>query len=81
MTIHEKLPHTSASRYPPDNPEKEKKLGEFFGKFGPPDVAGKVPAYVKAVKAKNSSLSKFAIVGVRLPYELRAIDRLSSEDH
>ncbi|KAH8169930.1 dienelactone hydrolase family protein [Sarocladium implicatum] len=49
--------------FPPDTNEKKKQLGDFFGKFPPPDIAGKVPDYVKAVKGSNSSLSKFAILG------------------
>ncbi|KAG6010439.1 hypothetical protein E4U21_006438 [Claviceps maximensis] len=49
--------------YPPDTPEKEEKLGAFFGKFPPPEVAGKVPSYVQAVKDKFSSVTKFGIVG------------------
>ena len=52
------------TRYPPDTPEKQKKLGAFFGKFPPPTTAGNVPAYVKAVKEKNPSLTKFGILGV-----------------
>lgn len=49
--------------YPPDNEEKKKKLGAFFGKFPPPNVAAKVPSYVQAVKEKNSTLTKFGILG------------------
>ncbi|KHN94275.1 Dienelactone hydrolase family [Metarhizium album ARSEF 1941] len=49
--------------YPPDTPEKEEKLGAFFGKFPPPATAAAVPAYVQAVKRQNASLTKFGIVG------------------
>ncbi|KAG6016616.1 hypothetical protein E4U43_003440 [Claviceps pusilla] len=49
--------------YPPDTAEKKEKLGAFFGKFPPPEVASKVPSYVQAVKDKFSSLTKFGIVG------------------
>ncbi|KAK5991030.1 putative AIM2 family protein C30D10.14 [Cladobotryum mycophilum] len=50
-------------RLPPDNEEKQKKLGEFFGTFPPPKIAGLVPDYVKAVKAKESSIEKLALIG------------------
>ncbi|GAO15047.1 hypothetical protein UVI_02048900 [Ustilaginoidea virens] len=49
--------------YPPDTAEKKEKLGEFFGKFPPPDIAGKIPAYVQAVKDKYPALGKFGILG------------------
>ncbi|KAM4065199.1 dienelactone hydrolase family protein [Hirsutella rhossiliensis] len=50
--------------YPPDNEDKQKKLGEFFGTFPPPKIAGYIPDYVKAVRAKNSSISKLGILGM-----------------
>ncbi|KAF7552696.1 hypothetical protein G7046_g7335 [Stylonectria norvegica] len=49
--------------YPPDNEDKQKKLGNFFGTFPPPKIAGLVPDYVKAVQAGNSSIAKFGILG------------------
>ncbi|KAM0249025.1 hypothetical protein ACHAQJ_009232 [Trichoderma viride] len=49
--------------YPPDTPEKEKALGEFFGTFPPPKIAGYVPEYVDAVKTHSSSISKLAMLG------------------
>lgn len=49
--------------YPPDTKEKEKELGEFFGRFPPPTVAGLLPDYVKAVKEKDASITKFGILG------------------
>ena len=52
-------------RYPPDNDEKKEKLGKFFEKYPPPKIAGHLPGYVKALKEKNSSISKFGILGVR----------------
>ncbi|KAH7175550.1 hypothetical protein EDB81DRAFT_874394 [Dactylonectria macrodidyma] len=54
---------TSSRRYPPDTEEKQKGLGDFFGKFPPPKIAALVPDYVKAVQAKDSSISKFGIIG------------------
>lgn len=49
--------------YPPDNDDKKKQLNDFFGTYPPPKVAGQIPDYVKAVKEKDSSISKFAILG------------------
>ncbi|EHK47408.1 hypothetical protein TRIATDRAFT_298552 [Trichoderma atroviride IMI 206040] len=49
--------------YPPDTPEKQKALGEFFATFPPPKIAGYVPDYVDAVKAHSSSVSKLAMLG------------------
>ncbi|KAK7426505.1 hypothetical protein QQZ08_006963 [Neonectria magnoliae] len=49
--------------YPPNTEQKQKDLGNFFGNFPPPKIAGLVPDYVKAVKAKDSSISKFGILG------------------
>ncbi len=56
--------------YPPDTKEKEKQLGEFFGTYPPPKVAGQVPAYVDAIKAKDSAVTKFGILGVCSPPSL-----------
>jgi hypothetical protein len=50
--------------YPPDNDDKKKQLGDFFGTYPPPKVAGQVPDYVKAVKDQDSSIEKFGIIGV-----------------
>ncbi|KAH7316480.1 Alpha/Beta hydrolase protein [Stachybotrys elegans] len=49
--------------FPPDTDEKKKQLGEFFGTFPPPKVAGQVPDFVTAVKEKNPSIEKFGILG------------------
>lgn len=49
--------------FPPQTDEQQKQLGDFFGTYPPPKIAGLVPDYVKAVKDKNSSLSKFGILG------------------
>lgn len=53
-------------RYPPNTEEKKKNLGNFFGTFPPPKIAGYVPDYVKALKEKNPSVSKYGIIGVSL---------------
>lgn len=52
------------SKFPPDTPEKQKELGEFFGKYSPPSVAAKVPEYLKAVAAKNPQIKSWALLGV-----------------
>ena len=52
--------------YPPDTEDKKKQLGEFFQTYPPPKVAGQVPGFVDAVKAKDSSITKFGILGVRI---------------
>ncbi|RSM15936.1 hypothetical protein CEP52_000571 [Fusarium oligoseptatum] len=49
--------------YPPDTDEKKKNLGEFFGTYPPPKIAGLVPDYVKAVLEQDSSISKTGILG------------------
>lgn len=51
------------SKFPPDTPEKQKELGEFFGKYSPPSVAAKVPEYLKAVAAKNPQIKSWALLG------------------
>lgn len=62
------LKHQMLTRgsYPPDTPEKQKALGEFFATFPPPKIAGYVPEYVDAVKAHSPSVSKLAMLGVSL---------------
>jgi hypothetical protein len=65
--------------YPPDTPEKQKALGEFFATFPPPKIAGYVPDYVDAVKAHSPSVSKLAILGVSSdPHRPNAVLRPSS---
>ncbi|KAF4124772.1 Dienelactone hydrolase [Geosmithia morbida] len=51
------------SSFPPDNEEKQKALGKFFETYPPPKVAGQIPPYVDAIKAKDSSITSFGIVG------------------
>ncbi|KAI1259543.1 alpha/beta-hydrolase [Xylariaceae sp. FL1019] len=51
------------SIFPPDTPEKQKQLGDFFGKNPPPSVASKVPDYFKAVSAKYPEIKEWAILG------------------
>lgn len=54
------------SRFPPDTEEKQKNLGAFFGRFPPPSVAEKVPAYMKAAKEKFPEVKEWAILGVSI---------------
>ncbi|KAK9419424.1 putative Dienelactone hydrolase domain-containing protein [Seiridium unicorne] len=49
--------------FPPDNDEKQKKLGAFFEKHSPPSVAQKVPDYIKAVQSKHPEIKEWAIIG------------------
>jgi dienelactone hydrolase len=49
--------------YPPDNDDKKKQLGDFFGTYPPPKIADLVPGYAKAIQDSNSSVSKLAILG------------------
>ncbi|KAK4227538.1 hypothetical protein QBC38DRAFT_477692 [Podospora fimiseda] len=49
--------------YPPNTEEKQKSLGAFFGKNPPPGVAAKLPAFVKALGAKNPSIKSWGVLG------------------
>lgn len=49
--------------FPPDTEEKQKLLGEFFGKNMPNTVAEGLPAYVKAVQSAHPTITSWAIVG------------------
>ncbi|KAK3310779.1 uncharacterized protein B0T15DRAFT_519440 [Chaetomium strumarium] len=56
--------------YPPNTPEKQEKLGAFFGKNPPPGVAQQLPDVVKALQAKNPSIKSWGIIGVSTPRAL-----------
>ncbi|KAI0400929.1 hypothetical protein F4802DRAFT_464607 [Xylaria palmicola] len=49
--------------FPPNNEEKQKKLGGFFQKNPPPGVASQIPGYVKAVSEKYPEIKEWAILG------------------
>ncbi|KAI0522191.1 hypothetical protein F5B22DRAFT_463577 [Xylaria bambusicola] len=51
------------SWFPPDNEEKQQKLGAFFQKHPPPSVASRVPGYVKALSEKYPEIKEWAILG------------------
>ncbi|KAK0723811.1 Alpha/Beta hydrolase protein [Apiosordaria backusii] len=48
--------------YPPNTEEKQKNLSAFFAKNPPPDVAAKLPEYVKALKEKTG-VKEWAVLG------------------
>ncbi|KAI1309631.1 hypothetical protein F5Y03DRAFT_68007 [Xylaria venustula] len=49
--------------FPPDNEEKQQKLGGFFQKHPPPGVASQLPGYVKALSEKYPDIKEWAILG------------------
>ena len=49
--------------YPPNNEEKQKKLGAWFGKNPPQGVAGRLQGFVKALEAKYPSVKSFGVLG------------------
>ncbi|KAK5636226.1 hypothetical protein RRF57_011938 [Xylaria bambusicola] len=51
------------SWFPPDNIEKQQKLGAFFQKHPPPIIASRVPGYVKALSEKYPGIKEWAILG------------------
>lgn len=52
------------SWYPPDNKDKEQKLGEFFGGIAaPPKTVAKVPGIVEAIKKENPGLESWGVLG------------------
>jgi hypothetical protein len=59
--------------YPPDTDAKEKQLGDFFKTYPPPKIAGLIPDYVNAIKAKDSSISKFGLLGVCPPSSINTL--------
>jgi len=52
------------SWYPPDNEEKGKKLGAFFGgPAAPPKTLSKIPKVLEVLKKENPYISSWAIIG------------------
>ncbi|KAK3363475.1 Alpha/Beta hydrolase protein [Lasiosphaeria hispida] len=49
--------------YPPNTPEKQKFLGDFFGKHSPQSVAAKLPGFVKSLGAKYPSVKSWGVLG------------------
>jgi len=51
-------------RYPPDNEEKGKKLGNFFSTTGaPPKTAGRIPGLLKEIEKQYPDIQKWGVVG------------------
>jgi hypothetical protein len=52
------------NRYPPDTEQKQKDLGEWFGKNMPQGPAAKLPEYVATLRAANPSITSWGLIGV-----------------
>lgn len=50
--------------FPPDNEEKQQKVGAFFGKNSPPSFVPKALSFVKAASAKYPNIKEWGVVGV-----------------
>lgn len=51
-------------QYPPDNKDKEAKLGEFFQtKAAPPKTLERIPKVLKEIGSQRSSISEWGVVG------------------
>lgn len=55
-------------QFPPDTEEKQKTVGDFFGKNSPPSFAPKVHSVVKDAQAKYPNIKEWGIVGVSPAY-------------
>lgn len=51
-------------RYPPNTEEKQKDLGEWFGKNMPQGTAAALPGYIAALKAANPSITSWGLIGM-----------------
>ncbi|KAH8662314.1 Alpha/Beta hydrolase protein [Xylariales sp. PMI_506] len=49
--------------YPPDTPDKQKKLGDWFSNNPPHGVAKAIPDYIKEVSKKHPEIKSWAIMG------------------
>jgi dienelactone hydrolase len=52
------------SLFPPDNDEKQQKVGAFFGKNSPPSFVPKAHATVKAIQEKYPNIKEWGVLGV-----------------
>lgn len=50
--------------FPPDNEEKQEKVGAFFGKNSPPSFLPKAHSVVKAAQEKYPNIKEWGVVGV-----------------
>jgi len=56
------LPHSS---FPPDTPEKQKQVGDFFaGPANPGETAEKVPELVKEIEKQRGGIQKWGSLGM-----------------
>lgn len=56
--------HANEGQYPPDNKDKEAKLGEFFQtKAAPPKTLERIPKVLKEIGSQRSSISEWGVVG------------------
>ncbi|KKY37623.1 putative dienelactone hydrolase family protein [Diaporthe ampelina] len=51
------------SLFPPDNDEKQQKVGAFFGKNSPPSFVPKAHATVKAIQDKYPNIKEWGVLG------------------
>lgn len=51
-------------RYPPNTEEKQRDLGEWFGKDMPQGPAAALSSYIAALKAANPSITSWGLIGV-----------------
>ncbi|ROT34730.1 dienelactone hydrolase family protein [Sodiomyces alkalinus F11] len=49
--------------FPPNTPEKQRNLGNFFQKFPPQIVADSIPFYIKAAQDKYPEIKDWGIIG------------------
>jgi len=65
-------------RFPPDNEEKKKLMGEFFSTTAAPaNAVAKTVALMKALQTENPDIKSWVAVGVRtnfIPLHTRAAD-------
>lgn len=54
--------------FPPDNEDKQQKVGAFFGKNSPPSFVPKAISLVKAASAKYPNIKEWGVVGVSSLY-------------
>lgn len=52
------------SLFPPDNDDKQQKVGAFFGKNSPPSFVPKAHATVKAIQEKYPNIKEWGVLGV-----------------
>lgn len=53
--------------FPPDNDDKKKQLGDFFGKNSPPSFVPKIAGILKDAQSKYPNIKEWGVVGVGFP--------------